>query len=78
MKSWEMTCGQRTAIITCIIGDMIMQDNVKKGDKRYENLLSEYPITHLEMNDSCKVHFIDVAYTQKNLSLKERKISRPL
>lgn len=55
-----------------------MQDNVKKGDKRYENLLSEYPITHLEMNDACKVHFIDVAYTQKNLSLKERKISRPL
>ena len=69
-----MTKEQRTAIAR-IISDMIKADNIIEESeiKDMKQLMSEYSITHLEMNDARKNRFSDAVNTLKDLSLKERK-----
>jgi len=69
-----MTREQRTAMAR-IISDMIKADNIIEESeiKDMKKLMSEYAITHQEMNDARKIRFTDAVNTLKELGMKERK-----
>ena len=69
-----MTKEQRTAIAR-IISDMIKVDNIIEESeiRDMKRLMSEYSITHQEMNDARKIRFSDAVNTLKELPIKERK-----
>lgn len=68
-----MTKEQRTAMAR-IISDMIKADNIIEESeiKDMKKLMSEYAITHQEMNDARKIRFTDAVNTLKELSIKDR------
>lgn len=73
-KNNIMTKEQRTAMAR-IISDMIKADNIIEESeiKDMKKLMSDYSITHQEMNTARKIRFSDAVNTLKELSLKERK-----
>lgn len=68
-----MTRELRTAIAR-IISDMIKADNIIEESeiKDMKKLMSEYAITHQEMNDARKIRFSEAVNTIKGVIL-ERK-----
>lgn len=69
-----MTREQRTAIAR-IISDMIKADNIIEESeiREMKRLMSEYSITHQEMNDARKIRFSEAVNTMKEFPIKERK-----